>query len=142
MGCAVSIVTNSSPLHHCPTLEGHNFKLSKAFCRTNQSFHFYSNRVVLYWNSLPYEAVNAQSLNIFIKELNKVDFTQLCLIKHKILSHMFWSRLLIVFIIFFHDFNLCCMVFNLNSVIYLTHAYYCLRLPLVLLEYCNSLVLV
>ena len=60
---------------------GHNFKLNKAFCKTNQSFHFFSNRVVVYWNSLPFEAVNAQSLNIFVKELNQVDFTKFCLIK-------------------------------------------------------------
>ena len=62
-------------------IRGHNFKLTKAFCKTNQMFNFCSNRVVVYWNSLSSEGVYGQSLNIFVEELNKVDFTKFWLIK-------------------------------------------------------------
>ena len=42
---------------------GHNFKLYKPLVRTTIHKHFFSIRVINNWNSLPYEVVNAVSLD-------------------------------------------------------------------------------
>ena len=47
------------------TTRGHNKKLKKSFVRSKLRQHFFSNRCVNNWNSLPYDVVNAISLNSF-----------------------------------------------------------------------------
>ena len=42
---------------------GHNFKLYKPLVQTTIHKHFFSIRVINNWNSLPYEVVNAVSLD-------------------------------------------------------------------------------
>ena len=44
---------------------GHNFKLYKPLVQTTIRKHFFSIRVINNWNSLPYEVVNAVSLDSF-----------------------------------------------------------------------------
>ena len=58
-----------------PTLDtndtrGHNKKLKKVSFNTNKFKHFFTNRVVNLWNSLPTEVVYASSLNIFKNKLD------------------------------------------------------------------------
>ena len=48
----------------------HNFKLLKPRVNTKQFQMFFTNRVINYWNTLPKEVVNADSLNCF---KNKID---------------------------------------------------------------------
>ena len=50
----------------------HNFKLEKANVNTKQFKYFFSNRVVNMWNNLPYEVVNAQSINQFKNLFDKL----------------------------------------------------------------------
>ena len=42
---------------------GHNFKLKKPPFKTTIRQHFFNNRVVNNWNSLPFDVVNATSIN-------------------------------------------------------------------------------
>ena len=51
---------------------GHNLKLKKVSFKTNKFKHFFTNRVVNLWNSLPEEVVYASSLNVF---KNRLDYT-------------------------------------------------------------------
>ena len=51
---------------------GHNLKLKKVSFKTNKYKHFFTNRVVNLWNSLPEEVVYASSLNVF---KNRLDYT-------------------------------------------------------------------
>ena len=44
---------------------GHNLKLTKIRSRSNIRMYFFSNRVVDWWNLLPSDVVNAQSVNSF-----------------------------------------------------------------------------
>ena len=44
---------------------GYNFKFKKLRCRLNCSKHFFSNRVIGVWNSLPSEIVNSDTVNTF-----------------------------------------------------------------------------
>ena len=46
-------------------LRGHEKKLAKARSRLDTRKHFFSQRVVNVWNSLPAEVVNAGSVNSF-----------------------------------------------------------------------------
>ena len=48
-----------------PSTRTNNFKLTKFRSKHNQYLNFFTNRVVNAWNSLPYEIVNAQSVNSF-----------------------------------------------------------------------------
>ena len=50
---------------------GHNFKLKKPFARLEVRRQFFTLRVVDRWNQLPYEIVNAPSLNQFKNSLDK-----------------------------------------------------------------------
>ena len=50
---------------------GHNFKLKKPPFKTTIRQHFFNNRVVNNWNSLPSDAVNATSINSFKNKLDK-----------------------------------------------------------------------
>ncbi|XP_069107006.1 uncharacterized protein [Argopecten irradians] len=51
---------------------GHSRKLYKRQFRLGKSGHFFSNRVINIWNSLPEEVVCSPSLNTFKSRLNKV----------------------------------------------------------------------
>ena len=57
-------------LHGPSATRGHNFKLRKNFAWTSLRKHFYSNRTVDFWNSLPTKTVNALLLNNF---KNRID---------------------------------------------------------------------
>ena len=50
---------------------GHKLKLKKVQFNTNKYKHFFTNRVVNLWNSLPEETVCAPSLNVFKNKLDK-----------------------------------------------------------------------
>ena len=50
---------------------GHNFKLKKPPFKTTIRQHFFNNRVVNNWNSLPFDVVNATSINSFKNKLDK-----------------------------------------------------------------------
>ena len=50
---------------------GHSLKLWKASCNTRRRQHFFSQRVVDPWNSLPEAVVTAPSLNAFKNRLDK-----------------------------------------------------------------------
>ena len=49
---------------------GHNFKLYKPLVQTTIRKHFFSIRVINNWNKLPYEVVNAVSLDSFKSKLD------------------------------------------------------------------------
>jgi hypothetical protein len=65
--------TNQSllELHGPSTTRGHNLKLKKKYARTSLRRHFFSNRIVDLWNSLPSNTVNAPSINSFKNRLDK-----------------------------------------------------------------------
>ena len=50
---------------------GHNLKLKKFPFKTDKCKHFFTNRVINLWNSLPEEVVYASSLNMFKNKLDK-----------------------------------------------------------------------
>ena len=50
---------------------GHNFKLKKPPFKTTIRQHFFNNCVVNNWNSLPFDVVNATSINSFKNKLDK-----------------------------------------------------------------------
>ena len=51
---------------------GHNLKLTKHRTHTRQFQNFFTNRIISAWNSLPEDAVNADSLNTFKNKLDKI----------------------------------------------------------------------
>ena len=51
---------------------GHKFKIYKQYTRLNIRKHFFSQRVIDDWNSLPEDAVNSDSLNGFKSQLKRV----------------------------------------------------------------------
>ena len=50
---------------------GHNLKLKKKHCRLDVRKFFFSHRVVDFWNDLPSDVVNSNSLNIFKRKIDK-----------------------------------------------------------------------
>ena len=52
---------------------GNNYKLVKTSCNTNAVKYFYTNRIVLAWNSLSDTVVTASSVNAFRKHFNTVN---------------------------------------------------------------------
>ena len=50
---------------------GHNFKLQKQTVKSEIRKNSFSNRVIDTWNSLPYDVVNADSVNSFKSKLNR-----------------------------------------------------------------------
>ena len=48
-----------------------NNKLFKSRCNTKMFQHFFTNRIINKWNSLPREIVCAESLNLFKNKLDK-----------------------------------------------------------------------
>ena len=53
---------------------GHSFKLEKFQCRLDCRKHFFGNRIISLWNSLPEEVVNSSTLHTFRKRVR----TYLC----------------------------------------------------------------
>lgn len=52
---------------------GHNYKMYKQQCRLDVRKYSFAYRVVDIWNNLPYDVVNASSINCFKKRLDTVD---------------------------------------------------------------------
>ena len=52
---------------------GHNFKLRKKFCPTDQLFNIFSSRVIDCWNWLPEAVVNCKTAKSFIYFLDKIN---------------------------------------------------------------------
>ena len=50
---------------------GNSLKLAKKYARLDVRKHFFSNRVIDIWNSLPDEVVTAPSINSFKMTLDK-----------------------------------------------------------------------
>ena len=50
---------------------GHNFKLKKPLFKTTIRQYIFNNRVVINWSSLPFDVVNATSINSFKSKLDK-----------------------------------------------------------------------
>ena len=62
------------PLFRLSTEErtrGNTLKLTKAYARLDVRKHFFSNRIIDEWNSLPDEVVTAPSVNSFKTRLDK-----------------------------------------------------------------------
>ena len=55
---------------------GNDKKLNKVMCKTDLRRHFFTQRVVDVWNSLPSEIINSASVNIFKNKLDKFWQTQ------------------------------------------------------------------
>ena len=50
---------------------GHPFKITKKACKSRQYAHFFTNRIVNQWNSLPEQVVRAETINSFKNRLHK-----------------------------------------------------------------------
>jgi len=59
---------------------GNSCKLVKTSCNTNAAKYFYTNRVVLAWNSLSDTVVTASSVNAFRKQLNTVNLEKFLIV--------------------------------------------------------------
>jgi len=55
-------------------------KLVKTTCNTNAAKYFYTNRIVLAWNSLSDNVVTASSVNAFRKQLNTVNLEKFLIV--------------------------------------------------------------
>ena len=62
-------------LHTITKTRGHKFKLYKPQCSCNIRKHFFTERVVDVWNSIP-PSVNFSSLVTFKRDIRNVDFSQ------------------------------------------------------------------
>ena len=58
-------------IDHGQETRGHNKKIRKKACRLDIRKHSFSNRVVNFWNSLPQEVVESDSLATFKKGLDR-----------------------------------------------------------------------
>jgi len=56
---------------------GHNWKLKKTHNQSDIRFHFFSQRSINRWNSLPQETVDAPSINSFRNHLEKLRIHQM-----------------------------------------------------------------
>ena len=54
-----------------PRLRGHQFKITKSYTNKKQYQHFFSNRIVNQWNSLPEDIVNSESIDAFKNSIDK-----------------------------------------------------------------------
>ena len=52
---------------------GHAYKLLQGHCRTDVRKHFFTERVVKIWNSLPAEEANFRNVKVFSNFLDKLD---------------------------------------------------------------------
>ena len=69
--------------HNAPATRGHCLKLEKKCCNTRLRQHFFSNRIVNVWNSLPVNVVTAPSLNSFKGRFDAVNRHQHFIIEEK-----------------------------------------------------------
>ena len=60
-------------INHTGRTRGHRLKLVKKQTRLDIRKHFFSQRVVKHWNSLPNSVVDAPSLNSFKNRLDQFD---------------------------------------------------------------------
>ena len=51
---------------------GHFYKLSKQRCKGERRRNFFTQRVINYWNKLPQEVIEADSVNSFKNKLDKL----------------------------------------------------------------------
>jgi hypothetical protein len=70
-------------LSHNITTRGHNFKLVKKHARLDVRQHFFTFRIVNVWNSLPFDVVNAGTLNTFKNCLDRYWKSQDLLYNHR-----------------------------------------------------------
>jgi hypothetical protein len=54
-------------------MRGHAYKLLQRHCRTDVRKHFFTERVVKIWNSLPAEEANFCNVEVFSNFLDKLD---------------------------------------------------------------------
>ena len=59
---------------------GNSCKLVKTSCNTNAAKYFYTNRIVLAWNSLSDTVVTASSVNVFRKQLNAANLEKFLIV--------------------------------------------------------------
>ena len=59
---------------------GNSCKLVKTSCNTNAAKYFYTNKIVLAWNSLTDTVVTALSVNAFRKQLNAVNLEKFLIV--------------------------------------------------------------
>ena len=50
---------------------GHPYKITKTTSRSSAHAHFFANRIINNWNSLPNNVVNAETINSFKNRLDK-----------------------------------------------------------------------
>ena len=67
---------NLFTLSHNHNLRGHQFKISVPVSKTNFHKHFFSNRIIPAWNSLPNNLVSSSNINIFKRGLKKIDLNK------------------------------------------------------------------
>jgi len=53
-------------------IRGHSFKLVKPCCSHDIYKHFFTNRIIAVWNSLPSDVVLVKPLPIFKRKLTKI----------------------------------------------------------------------
>ena len=58
-------------LSHVSNTRGNMYKMQLTHMHYNLRKHFFSNRIVAIWNSLPNTVVSAESVNIFKNRLDK-----------------------------------------------------------------------
>ena len=51
---------------------GHNYKVKKPHVNSSLFQHFFTNRIINPWNSLPREVVNSPNINIFKNRIDKL----------------------------------------------------------------------
>ena len=56
---------------HVGVTRGHKFKLTKVTTKSSSLQHFFSNRIINHWNSLPIAAVEASTVNTFKNHIDK-----------------------------------------------------------------------
>jgi len=67
----VSPVLCFSILVHASVTRGNYYKLVPQHCKYDLRKHYFANRVVPVWNSLPNNVVMAENINIFKNRLDK-----------------------------------------------------------------------
>ena len=70
----------SQIINCCVDVVKSNCKLVKTSCNTNAAKYFYTNRIVLAWNSLSDTVVTASSVNVFRKQLNAANLEKFLIV--------------------------------------------------------------
>jgi len=69
---------------------GNKFKLVPQHCKYDLRKHYFTNRVVPIWNSLPNNVVMADNINLFKNHLDK--FWSSCEFVYSYRAQPFWTR--------------------------------------------------